>query len=368
MSERRDQTWVLYGLIAANVVMFAIEIAAGADPLAPSAQQLIELGGSYPPLTLHGEWWRLGTSMFLHYGVIHLGMNMLCLYQAREAEPAFGRLGFLTLYILAGLGGGLAALMVGAPNGVSAGASGCVFGVYGALVAQLIQHRDELEDAVQDAVQAKKTRRLISFLVLNTLIGLGVPGISFSAHVGGFIVGVALGVALLVKPGAELTRTPRALALAALGLALTAGGLLIIKPPTDVTPVLQHFDAVEHSMSTTMTAINARSQAGELKEAALADAIEREVIAPYRGVQQELRATTRVPDRLRPLFARIDELMVARLAWMQSYQAVVRESDPAKRAALQAEYERATAAQAKAVEAVAAETARLNELTGRHPE
>ena len=224
MPERRPQPWLLYGLIAANVAMFCVELAQGADPVRANAQVVLDLGGSTGPLTLHGEWWRLGTSMFLHFGALHLAMNMLCLWQARAIEPVFGRLGFLVIYLLAGLGGGVASLIAARSNVVTAGASGAVFGVYGALGAKLVVDRAQF-----DPTEWSNTmRRLGTFLGINLVIGVTTPSISLSAHIGGLLVGVALGAALLAGAPSAQTRTRRALGLAALGIALTAVAVMTL--------------------------------------------------------------------------------------------------------------------------------------------
>src|SRR4051794_11193905 len=87
----RTTPWVTYALIAANLIAFGLEIAAGTDASKPTAQQLLQVGGNFAPLTKGGEPWRLVTAMFLHAGLLHLGMNMLCLAQARIVEQLFGR-------------------------------------------------------------------------------------------------------------------------------------------------------------------------------------------------------------------------------------------------------------------------------------
>lgn len=224
MSQGRTQPWITYALIAANVAMFAVEIAQGANAFTPTPGQIVALGGSYPPLTLHGEWWRLGSSMFLHVGIIHIGLNMVCLYQARVVEQLFGRGGFLAIYLLAGLGGGIASLFASPDNVVSAGASGAVFGVYGAFGAFLVLRRSVIE---ADAWRGT-ARSLGTFLALNLMIGLTTKGISLSAHIGGVIVGFGAGAALLAGASAARQRTPRALGLVVLGLALTAVAMNIL--------------------------------------------------------------------------------------------------------------------------------------------
>jgi rhomboid protease GluP len=345
----------LYALIAANVVMFGVELVSGASLTAASPQVIIELGGSYPPLTLHGEWWRLGSSMFLHFGIVHLAMNMLCLYQVRAVEPAFGHVGFLVIYVLAGLGGGIASLIANPGNVVAAGASGAVLGAYGAFGVKLVLHRHQFEP---EAWQ-RTMRRLVTFLVLNAAIGLAVRGISISAHIGGLLVGVAVGAGLLAGAGPAQARTRRALALAVVGLALTAVGLLTIKAAPDMTPVLHHFDTVERTVFPKWQAALDRKKEGQLTDAEYIAFIDHELIAPYRELREELGATTDIPARLRPLFDSMRELVAARLASWDALKAVRAEHDPTRRAELLGAYKRASA---EVSERVKAETAEVEAL------
>jgi len=357
MSEGRSQPWALYALIAANVVMFGVELASGADPVAPSAQAIIELGGSYPPLTLHGEWWRLGSSMFLHFGILHLAMNMLCLYQVRAVESLFGRVGFLVIYLLAGLGGGIAGLIANAGNVVMAGASGAVFGAYGAVGAKLVLHRAQFEPEIW----RQTMRRLATFLVLNAAVGLTARSISLSAHIGGLLVGAALGAGLLVGAGAAQARTRRALAFAVVGLALTAVGLLTIKADPGVLGVIRHFNTVEQTVTPRWQAAQERVNAGQPTDAEHIAFIDRELILPYRQLHDELLATTDVPARLRPLFAAMRGLVAAQLAACEALKAALAEQDPTRRAQLMEVYTLANTEVAEGLKAEIAEVEALKE-------
>src|SRR6185369_10833299 len=102
-------------------------------------------------------------------------------------------------------------------NVVIAGASGAVFGVYGAFAAKLVMHRAQIDPEAW----RRTVRSLGSFLLLNAVIGLSVASISLSAHAGGFVVGAAVGAALLAGTGPRRVRRP--LLLLVVGLALTAG-------------------------------------------------------------------------------------------------------------------------------------------------
>ncbi|HET9627831.1 MAG TPA: rhomboid family intramembrane serine protease [Kofleriaceae bacterium] len=195
MSEARLKPALTYALIAANVAMFAVELARGADVLSPRLEPLVELGAIFPPFVREQHaYWRIPASMFLHLGALHLGLNMLCLYQARIVEAIYGHFRFAVIYLAAGLAGGFAALWFGPANVVTVGASGAVFGVYGAFGAFLLIRRAMIPREVWQPL----ARSLGSFLALNLIIGFAVPGISLTSHVGGVIAGAALSALMLV--------------------------------------------------------------------------------------------------------------------------------------------------------------------------
>lgn len=355
MTERRPQPWIMYGLIAANLATFAVELANGASPITPSAAEVIALGGNYPPLTLHGEWWRLGSSLFLHFGVLHLALNMICLYQVRTVELMFGRAGFAVIYAVSGLAGGIASLLVNPGNVVAAGASGCVFGVFGAYGAKLLLHRAQFDPEAW----TKTMRRLAQFLVLNAVVGLTVPGISISSHIGGLIAGTAAGAALLAGQRAEASRLARLVGLAVLGIVLTGVGVMAIDAPVDVMPVLRKFDALEQTRIATMTSAAEKLKSGALTRDQYLALVEREVYDPYRKLQQEMRALPEVPDRLNQLFALTDSLITEHLALWEAFKALGAETDPAKREALGEAHHRAAETVKQRLELLDAEIRRL---------
>src|SRR4051812_48296280 len=120
----------LYTIVALNVLVFAAVVAAGVSPLSPTGRDLVRFGASFGPLTVGGQPWRLLTSTFLHFGLLHIGMNMYVLWGAGGfVERLFGHGRFAAIYLAAGLVGAAASLLVH-PLGASAGASGAVFGVY----------------------------------------------------------------------------------------------------------------------------------------------------------------------------------------------------------------------------------------------
>jgi rhomboid protease GluP len=220
----RWKPWVTYGLIAANLAMFAFELARGAGATGPSPEEMIALGGDFAPLTRHGEAWRLVTAMFLHYGIVHLALNMVCLYQIRVVERMLARVEYLALYFAAGLVGGLASL-VAHPDAVSAGASGAVFGMFGAFTAVMIVRRKQIEPEAW----RRTMRSLGMFFGINLVFGLSQSGIDVTAHIGGLVVGFA-GAFVLAKTARPTGGRAwlRALVVAVVGAGIAFGGLYAV--------------------------------------------------------------------------------------------------------------------------------------------
>ncbi len=110
-------------IVVINVLVFIAMTFSGSSLSGGTAGQLIRWGANYGPLTLAGEWWRLLTSTFVHIGIVHLGINMWCLWNlGRLAELHLGRLQFALVYIASGVLASLASL-VWHPHILSAGAS-----------------------------------------------------------------------------------------------------------------------------------------------------------------------------------------------------------------------------------------------------
>lgn len=150
------------------------------------------------PFIHQGEWYRIISSGFLHFSLLHVGMNMLLLWQLGHLlEPALGRTKFALLYFAALIGGSTGALLL-SPTAFSGGASGAVFGLMAAAAVALQQRGI---NPMQTGIGAT--------LILNLLITFTIPGISVGGHLGGAIVGAAVGYVML-EP--QWTKTSPALA------------------------------------------------------------------------------------------------------------------------------------------------------------
>jgi rhomboid protease GluP len=168
-----------YLFIAAQVIVFLIMEALGGST---DTENLIKFGAKFNPLILEGEWWRFFTPIFIHIGLLHLLMNTMALfYLGTLVERVYGNLRFLVIYILAGFGGVLASFLF-SPN-LSAGASGAIFGCFGALLYfGLINPR---------LFWRTLGLNILIVLGINLAFGFTVPGIDNAGHLGGLAGGFA---------------------------------------------------------------------------------------------------------------------------------------------------------------------------------
>jgi membrane associated rhomboid family serine protease len=128
------QTWAVFLLMALNVGVFVLGLVGGGS-VGNGGGTLYREGVLFVPAVAAGEWYRLITSGFLHYGIIHLGMNRFALYiVGPQLERRLGALQFLALYFTSMLAGSLGAMIL-SPSGATAGASGAIFGLFGAALA-----------------------------------------------------------------------------------------------------------------------------------------------------------------------------------------------------------------------------------------
>lgn len=174
-------TWTLLGL---NVAMFVLQQAA------PIERDLAMFPAG---VALDGQWYRMLTSAFLHYGVFHIALNMWALYVlGQPLEQWLGRLRFATLYVLSALGGSALVYLLAPVTQFAAGASGAIFGLFGAMF--VVGRRLRFD-----------TRGLALLIGLNLLITFVVPQISWQGHLGGLAIGSALGAAYAYAPAQRRT-------------------------------------------------------------------------------------------------------------------------------------------------------------------
>ena len=180
-------------LIAINVIVF---FALSFFGMTEDAEYMLEHGAMYVPYMLEGEgYYRLFTSMFLHFGIDHLANNMVMLGAIGwNLEYEIGKIKFLIIYLGSGLAGIILSafgdLMTG-EYAVSAGASGAVFGIIGALLYVVIRNKGQIGTI--------SGRGLVFMVILSLYYGFTSSGVDNLAHIGGLIAGFILGVLLYWK-------------------------------------------------------------------------------------------------------------------------------------------------------------------------
>ncbi|HHT38327.1 MAG TPA: rhomboid family intramembrane serine protease [Mollicutes bacterium] len=181
---KNKKPYVTTLLIAINVLVFALSLFFGIEFVGT-------YGGLYPPLVRGGEVYRLITAIFIHANPLHILMNMYALYiLGSQIESFFGGFKFLAIYMFSGLMGSLLS-MAFLGEAWSIGASGAIFGLFGALLYFGYHYRVYLGSAMKE--------RIIPILILNLILGFAIPNIDQYAHLGGLVGGALMAMALGVK-------------------------------------------------------------------------------------------------------------------------------------------------------------------------
>ena len=185
MIHRKDKSIVNFIIIAVNIaVFFIVETTGGSDDL----YHMLDCGASFAPLIQSGEYYRLFTCMFLHFGFQHLFSNMLLLFFVGDyMERYLGKIKYLILYIGGGLCGNLLSYAIELKNGenvVSAGASGAIFAVLGGLAVSALINKGRLYEL--------SLKRILLMVALSLWTGFTSTGVDGFAHLGGFLGGGAI--------------------------------------------------------------------------------------------------------------------------------------------------------------------------------
>lgn len=184
----RQPAMVTMVLIAVNVVFFAYTTVLDPESLSGRLTEAqVQLGLNEQFLRLDGEWYRLLTSGFMHFGLIHIGFNMYLLYMLGQMlEPAVGRVKFLLVYVAALLGGSAGSLLLDGRTAISAGASGAVFGLMAlAFVGYYLNGANPMNTSIG------------SLLMINLVITFLFPRISIGGHLGGAVTGAVMALAVM---------------------------------------------------------------------------------------------------------------------------------------------------------------------------
>jgi membrane associated rhomboid family serine protease len=210
-------TFILIGL---NVVAFLAEIASSSGGFGVGNSTAVGNFGLYGVAVAEGEWYRLISGGFLHASLTHIAFNMFALFfLGRMLEPSIGTLRFVFLYVAALFGGAFGALLLSGPDTFTIGASGAIFGIFG---AAFVIARGRGVDAVAGTIGV--------ILLINLAFSFGSPRISLGGHLGGLVAGVICALVIIAGDRGRLgpNRLPAELiAMTAVAVLSIAGSLAI---------------------------------------------------------------------------------------------------------------------------------------------
>ncbi len=328
LAQQTPRVYVTFTIVGLCITVFVLMVATGVSPIAPSIKSLLQWGADYGPKTLHGQFWRLFTCMFIHIGVIHLLCNLWAFLSVGPlVERLVGNVSFLLVYLWSGLLGSLTSLYY-EPNLVSAGASGAIFGVYGAFGAILLLRRSTIPSAVLTHLRSST----IAFVGYNLIYGFITPQVDVAAHLGGLVTGFGCGLALAQPLGVQAAaqRRYRNLLVGAGGALVVVGAFLVAPEKVELQTALMAFDPVEQKAVNTYNHEVNRVRRGDASEAELADVVAREVLPPWREGAARFHSLQGLPAQQQATLALFIKYVDARQRSWELLVESIREQNQAK--------------------------------------
>ncbi|MDQ6649132.1 MAG: rhomboid family intramembrane serine protease [Actinomycetota bacterium] len=179
---------VTKALIGLNVLVFLATAANGLSIFGDNGSPIYRRFALVPLAVADGQWYRLVTAAFLHYGLLHIAFNMYVLLMlGAQLERLLGRWRYLALYLVAGVGGNALAYLISPLGTASAGASGAIFGLFAAYFVVARKMRAD-------------TGQIVGLIVINLVLTFAIPSISVGGHIGGLVTGGIAGLALAYAP------------------------------------------------------------------------------------------------------------------------------------------------------------------------
>jgi len=170
-----------FSLLLINLAVYTVEAILSGNPISIGSNVLLVLGQWNYAVLHYGWWWQPFTAMFVHVGILHILFNMyFLLVMGSQLEHVIGPKRLVGVYIASGLFGNLLTLVMLSPNTVSAGASGALFGIAGTLIVMMGVIGGNMQAALLNA---------FFLFVINSIL----PGVNAYAHLGGLLVGMAIG-------------------------------------------------------------------------------------------------------------------------------------------------------------------------------
>lgn len=284
--ELTPRLYVTGVLIGINLLVFLLMALTGVGPFETTVSGLVQWGANYGPKTTNGEWWRLFTAIFVHLGLVHLLLNMAALIQiGLVMERLLGNLGFTVVYLATGVAGALTSV-ASHPQVASAGASGAVFGLYGALLGYLmLQPR-----TIPSEILGPLAKGALGVIAYNVAYGFAKQGTDVAAHFGGLAYGFFCGLILSIPltPDAPSRRHRRAAILTVVSTLLFGAIAAGTPRSADFLETLGHFEKVEDKAVTSYNSALEQFRAGTLKAPEFAALLERDVMPAWNAEKERL--------------------------------------------------------------------------------
>lgn len=194
-----EKPYVTYIIIAINIIMYVISVIltisltnSGLDGIVSVDNRiLVLLGAKYNPCIIAGQYYRLITCTFLHAGIVHIFFNMYALYSVGPfIEKAFGRIKFMLIYFISGITSSLFSFIFFG-DGISIGASGAIFGLFGAMLVFAIKYKNRIGKQFMI--------NILGLIAINLIMGATIPNIDNYGHIGGLLGGVIVTLIIFIK-------------------------------------------------------------------------------------------------------------------------------------------------------------------------
>ena len=293
-------------IVAAYVVVFVLLLVGSGDMGDP--RTLVSWGGSIGTRTTNGEWWRLGTSMFVHVGLVHLIAEIAGFAQVGLlAERLVGRLAFTVVYLSAGVLASLWNLTLH-PVSVHAGAAGAIFGVYGLLMASLalgLVQRSTL------TVPVAVLKGLWPGVALFVIYNMVTEGLASSAMQAGLVIGFTVGMLIAARVISDKPPVRRVCAVMAATVAIVVVLAAPLRGLADVTGDVARAKDAEERTARVYDAAIVRFKDGRIKAQELAKLAE-SFVTELQLIQAELVSVENVPAEHRPMLAKALEYLTLR--------------------------------------------------------
>ncbi len=288
-------------------------LASGLDP--SSGRALVARGALWAPRVHDGQWWRLATSALVHTGHLHVAINVLgVLVAGTLVERRTGAAGALVI-VIGGAAVSGAASLVWSPYTVTAGASGVVAALCGALAVAVVRG---------GALRAASAVIVVVGVAWGAILAATTDGVDHAAHAGGLALGVAAGALLVDRRGAR-----PALLAAAIPAVATAALIAIATPPADVEAGFAEILRIDARWDQIRDGVGRRADGPRL-----ARTVEEEVIAPLRAAAAQVQPDDRMPAPMHRRAEAIAGYAAARLDFFAAYVRWLDTGDPAMAGAL----------------------------------